>query len=61
MEVPQDLFNAREGDVSVGAVAALLHGLFELGILGEPVADGGEATSDRPARSSLVAPNKQNL
>ena len=31
------------GDVGVGDVAAVLHGLLELGVLGEPVADGGEA------------------
>jgi hypothetical protein len=32
----------RLGDVGVGDVAALLHGLLEVGIFSEPVADGGE-------------------
>jgi hypothetical protein len=29
-------------NVGVGDVAALLHGLLEVGIFSEPVADGGE-------------------
>jgi hypothetical protein len=37
------LVQERLGDVGIGDVAALLHGLLELGIFGEPVADGGEA------------------
>jgi hypothetical protein len=36
------LVQEREGHVGVGDVAALLHGLLEVGIPGEPVADGGE-------------------
>jgi hypothetical protein len=37
------LVQERLGDVGIGDVAALLHGLLELGIFGEPVADEGEA------------------
>jgi hypothetical protein len=35
------LLMQRMGDV--GDVAAVLHGLLELGVLGEPVADGSQA------------------
>jgi len=35
------LLQERQGHV--GDVAALLHGLLELGVLRQPVADGGEA------------------
>jgi hypothetical protein len=55
------LVQERLGDVGVGDVAALLHGLLERRVPAVPVADGGELTSNRPARSSLVAPSKQNL
>jgi hypothetical protein len=37
------LLQERQGHVGVGDVAALLHGLLELGVLRQPVADGGEA------------------
>ncbi len=37
------LLMQRMGDVSIGDVAAILQGLFEVRVLGEPVADGGEA------------------
>ena len=37
------LLMQRMGDVGVGDITTVLHGLLELGIFGEPVADGGEA------------------
>ena len=37
------LLMQRMGDVGIGDVAAVLHGLLECRVPAEPVADGGEA------------------